>query len=229
MLNKELLEILACPKCRSSMTLKGTRLVCVNDTCARMYQVFGNIPNMLVDDAHVPVKCPKCNKRLKINGSGMGCVDEVCGTMVRMTDNLICSEDGLCIVTCPVCDGQATNASEGLKCGSSDCGQGIWYFIMDDTPMVMAKREDVYVECPECRSRLIMEKDRAVCEFEKCGKSFILKDNRPYYEETPDRAALLCPLCEGDMNFQGEKVTCRAEGCGHSWTYVIRNRMPMLI
>ena len=48
---KELLELLACPKCSGDIHLnqEGTSLIC--DTCKLLYEIKDNIPNMLIDEA----------------------------------------------------------------------------------------------------------------------------------------------------------------------------------
>ena len=50
-IRKELLEILACPKCKGKIYLnnKGDGLVC--DKCRLMYEIRDNIPVMLIDEA----------------------------------------------------------------------------------------------------------------------------------------------------------------------------------
>jgi hypothetical protein len=50
-LSKELLDILACPKCRGGLTLteKGDGLVC--ETCRLKYRIDDDIPIMLIDEA----------------------------------------------------------------------------------------------------------------------------------------------------------------------------------
>ncbi|MGQ9524603.1 MAG: Trm112 family protein [Armatimonadota bacterium] len=50
-LDPKLLEILACPVCKTEVKLKQDRLVCV--TCRRAYPVRDGIPIMLVDEATV--------------------------------------------------------------------------------------------------------------------------------------------------------------------------------
>lgn len=51
MLNKELLDILACPKCKQPVKLnqEETGLVC--EKCRLLYEIRDNIPFMLVDEA----------------------------------------------------------------------------------------------------------------------------------------------------------------------------------
>ncbi len=50
-IDKELLEILACPKCKGNIHLneKGDGLVC--DACRLMYPIKDDIPVMLIDEA----------------------------------------------------------------------------------------------------------------------------------------------------------------------------------
>jgi uncharacterized protein YbaR (Trm112 family) len=51
MIDDELLEILACPKCKEKVVLdeKGTYLVC--ETCNLRYPIEDDIPIMLIDRA----------------------------------------------------------------------------------------------------------------------------------------------------------------------------------
>ena len=51
MIDKELLDILACPKCKSEVRLteSGDALVC--ETCKLSYPVKDDIPIMLIDEA----------------------------------------------------------------------------------------------------------------------------------------------------------------------------------
>jgi uncharacterized protein YbaR (Trm112 family) len=50
-LSKELLEILACPKCKGDIFLNrtGDGLICKN--CRLIYQIKDDIPIMLIDEA----------------------------------------------------------------------------------------------------------------------------------------------------------------------------------
>ena len=52
MIDKELLEILACPLCKTEVTLENDKIVCVN--CGRRYPVKDDIPVMLIDEAELP-------------------------------------------------------------------------------------------------------------------------------------------------------------------------------
>ena len=50
-ISKELLEILACPKCKGEIRLteKNDGLIC--DKCKLLYEIRENIPIMLIDEA----------------------------------------------------------------------------------------------------------------------------------------------------------------------------------
>ena len=49
-ISKELMKILACPKCKSNVNEKGMFIVC--SRCALAYPILdGNVPDMLIDDA----------------------------------------------------------------------------------------------------------------------------------------------------------------------------------
>ena len=50
--DKELLEILACPLCKTPVREEGERLVCTQ--CGRRYPVRDGIPVMLIDEAELP-------------------------------------------------------------------------------------------------------------------------------------------------------------------------------
>ncbi|NQT18748.1 MAG: Trm112 family protein [Planctomycetes bacterium] len=53
MIDKELLEILACPVCKAKVEFENDRIVCVE--CGRRYPIRdGNIPVMLIDEAELP-------------------------------------------------------------------------------------------------------------------------------------------------------------------------------
>ena len=55
MIDKELLEILACPKCKSEVKLEGDRIICTNPQCGLRYPVRDDIPVMLIDEAEPPI------------------------------------------------------------------------------------------------------------------------------------------------------------------------------
>ncbi len=52
MIDKELLEILACPLCKSEVQLENDKIVCTN--CGRRYPIKDDIPVMLIDEAELP-------------------------------------------------------------------------------------------------------------------------------------------------------------------------------
>jgi len=58
MIKKEVLDILACPLCKSDIKLEGALLICVNAQCLCRYRIEDDIPIMLIDEAERP--CPKC-------------------------------------------------------------------------------------------------------------------------------------------------------------------------
>ncbi len=53
--DKELLEILACPKCKSDVKLEGERIVCKSPQCGLRYPIRDGIPVMLIEEAEKPV------------------------------------------------------------------------------------------------------------------------------------------------------------------------------
>jgi uncharacterized protein YbaR (Trm112 family) len=58
-LDPELLEILACPVCKTAVMLvkNGTALKC--DTCHRVYPIRDDIPVMLIDQATIEPAAPR--------------------------------------------------------------------------------------------------------------------------------------------------------------------------
>jgi len=54
MIDKELLDILACPKCKTAVKLEGEKLVCQNPQCGLRYPIRDGIPVMLIDEAEKP-------------------------------------------------------------------------------------------------------------------------------------------------------------------------------
>ncbi len=59
---KELLEILACPKCKGDLVEKGMFLVC--EKCKLAYPVLdGDVPDMLLEDAWSLEKAKKSRFR----------------------------------------------------------------------------------------------------------------------------------------------------------------------
>lgn len=56
MIDKELLEILACPKCKSGVRLDegAQRIICASPSCGLRYPIRDDIPVMLIDEAEKP-------------------------------------------------------------------------------------------------------------------------------------------------------------------------------
>ena len=51
MVNKDLLEILACPACKTGVINEGDWIICTNPDCGLKYPVRDDIPVMLIDEA----------------------------------------------------------------------------------------------------------------------------------------------------------------------------------
>lgn len=49
MIDKELLEILACPACKADVKLENEKIVCTQ--CKKKYPIKDGIPIMLIDEA----------------------------------------------------------------------------------------------------------------------------------------------------------------------------------
>lgn len=52
MIDKELLDILACPACKKDVELKEEKIVCRE--CGRRYPIRDGIPIMLIEEAEQP-------------------------------------------------------------------------------------------------------------------------------------------------------------------------------
>ncbi len=50
-ISKELLDILACPKCKGEIYLNETEDGLICDNCKLMYEIKDSIPVMLIDEA----------------------------------------------------------------------------------------------------------------------------------------------------------------------------------
>ncbi len=50
-ISKELLDILACPKCKGDIYLNDTKAGLICDTCKLLYEIKDDIPIMLIDVA----------------------------------------------------------------------------------------------------------------------------------------------------------------------------------
>ena len=51
MISKELLEILACPKCKGNVRLNEAKDGLICDKCKLLYEIKDDIPVMLIDEA----------------------------------------------------------------------------------------------------------------------------------------------------------------------------------
>ncbi len=59
MLSEELLAILACPACKTKVTLVADKwLVCGNPECRRKYPIKDDIPIMLIEEGNKYVDIP---------------------------------------------------------------------------------------------------------------------------------------------------------------------------
>ncbi len=67
MIDKTLLDLLACPLCKSELELDGERLVCSHDECGCRYPVEEDIPVALIQEADRP--CPECGKQRDWNSN----------------------------------------------------------------------------------------------------------------------------------------------------------------
>lgn len=54
MIDPKLLEILACPVCKTEVKLEGDRLICIQ--CGRRFPIREGIPVMLVEEAEPPAQ-----------------------------------------------------------------------------------------------------------------------------------------------------------------------------
>jgi uncharacterized protein len=54
MIDQELLDILACPLCKTPVRLEGDRLIC--SQCDRRYPIRDGIPVMLIEEAELPTR-----------------------------------------------------------------------------------------------------------------------------------------------------------------------------
>ena len=54
MIDKELLNILACPACKADVKLEDEKIICTK--CGRRYPIRDGIPIMLIDEAEMPDK-----------------------------------------------------------------------------------------------------------------------------------------------------------------------------
>ena len=50
-LNRELVELLACPKCKGTLSLRPDESAFVCQTCKLVYTVTDDIPNFIIEEA----------------------------------------------------------------------------------------------------------------------------------------------------------------------------------
>lgn len=51
-ISKDLLDILACPKCKSSVVREENTIKCADDDCGLIYPIRDGIPIMLIEEAN---------------------------------------------------------------------------------------------------------------------------------------------------------------------------------
>ncbi len=51
MISQELLDILACPKCKEAVVLNDTKDGLICEKCSLLYEIRDDIPVMLIDEA----------------------------------------------------------------------------------------------------------------------------------------------------------------------------------
>ncbi len=54
MIDKELLEILACPACKAPVVEEGEEIVCTQANCRLRFPIREGIPIMLIEEAQKP-------------------------------------------------------------------------------------------------------------------------------------------------------------------------------
>jgi uncharacterized protein YbaR (Trm112 family) len=56
---QDLLDILACPKCKTPVVQEGDTLRCTNTNCGLSYPIRDGIPVMLIEEATSPAQKPE--------------------------------------------------------------------------------------------------------------------------------------------------------------------------
>jgi len=82
MLNKDLLDVLACPWCLGDLDYGDDKLTCRR--CHAVYAVEDDIPIMLVEKA--ALHCPLCGREMTKDGDSAQC--EACGRRFSMRERL---------------------------------------------------------------------------------------------------------------------------------------------
>jgi hypothetical protein len=55
MISEDLMRILVCPMGKAPLRLEGSTLVC--ERCGPRFEIVGDIPNMLIEEAQLPQGC----------------------------------------------------------------------------------------------------------------------------------------------------------------------------
>lgn len=55
-IDPKLLEILACPACKTAVVLREDRILCTNSACGLRFPIREGIPVMLIDEAEKPTR-----------------------------------------------------------------------------------------------------------------------------------------------------------------------------
>ena len=82
MIDKKLLEILACPLCKAPVELRDGYLCC--DNCGRRYRIEDDIPIMLIEEAEL--LCPFCSGEITTQGEKAVC--KGCGKAFPVKDGI---------------------------------------------------------------------------------------------------------------------------------------------
>jgi len=86
MLDKKLLDLLACPWCLGDLKLGKNNLTCKK--CKAVYKIEDDIPNMLIEEAKL--SCPDCGKEMSKSDDYAFC--KPCGkrySMIRRIEGRI--------------------------------------------------------------------------------------------------------------------------------------------
>lgn len=70
-LPEKLVEILACPFCKSEVDVEETCIRCRNEACGLVFPIREGIPVFLVEEAEKP--CPKCGAERNFGNEELAC------------------------------------------------------------------------------------------------------------------------------------------------------------
>lgn len=110
-LDSELLEILACPACKSALRADdpASELVCTDPTCGYAYPVRDDIPVLLVDEARKPAKADDTDG--KAEGSGTDAAPDAAGASSPTGPTGLAGSTGASGTTAPA-DGASDEPNE---------------------------------------------------------------------------------------------------------------------